>query len=59
MCRYCYCPIFMHALLRLNNLIKQLDTEAESDDQDYGAFQAWSAHARLQDDGKHRGTTQM
>jgi chromosome segregation ATPase len=25
----------------LNNLIKQLDTEAESDDQDYGAFQAW------------------
>ena len=51
--------MFMLALLRLNNLIKQLDTEAESADQDYGAFQAWSAHARLQDDGKHRGTTQM
>jgi hypothetical protein len=32
---------FDSVLTMLNNLIKQLDTEAESDDQDYGAFQAW------------------
>jgi chromosome segregation ATPase len=32
---------FDSVLTMLNNLIKQLDTEAESDDQDYSAFQAW------------------
>jgi regulator of replication initiation timing len=32
---------FDSVLTMLNNLIKQLDTEAESDDQDYGTFQAW------------------